>query len=61
MLEIETGFKNFTDSNLIHIKETNFSFKEFLIISLIVFLEIFAIISIFCFALNIIFVWLKQF
>jgi hypothetical protein len=52
MLDPKIGFKDFSSHHAIHLKKTDISFKEFLLISLIVFLELFAITTIFSFGLS---------
>ena len=52
MLNQKIGFKEFASHHTIHLKKTDISFKEFLLTSLVVFLELFAIITIFSFGLS---------
>lgn len=54
MVDTKIGFKVFSNhhtTHLLHLKKPSISFKQFLIMSLIAFLELFAITSIFSFGI----------
>lgn len=52
MFETKFGFKDFSNHHIVYLKKIDISFKEFLLTSLFVFLELSAIIAIFSFGIN---------